>query len=221
MTQQQLDSAYQWLCHQRKDYPPNADIWHFRFEWEKNKSRLLAEIVGDDYIFSPLKRLHKQDGQVIHLWSSQDALVLKALAEPLQSQLKLSRSCTHLKGHGGLKQCVVGVQQHLANYSFVCKTDVKSFYESIDQNVLIEKLYTHIEDSILRRYLYQVIHRAVEGGGNYREITRGISRGCPLSPILGGLYLNVLDDLFSQKKNCYTTRYMDDILIMTKTRWQN
>jgi hypothetical protein len=27
--------------------------------------------------------------------------------------------------------------------------------------------------------------------------------------------------LFSQKKNGYTTRYMDNILIMTKTRWQN
>lgn len=221
ITQQQLDGAYQWLCHQRKDYPPNSDIWTFRHNWQKIKSELLKAIISGNYVFSPLKRIHKQDGQVIHLWCSQDALVLKVLAEPLQTQLKLSKSCMHLKGHGGLKQCVAGVQQRLENYQFIYKTDVKSFYESIDQSVLVETLYALIKDKSLRRYLYLIIHRTVEYGGNYREITQGISRGSPLSPILGGLYLKVLDDALGQNKHCFYIRYMDDILIMTKTRWQN
>ncbi|WP_110338554.1 reverse transcriptase domain-containing protein [Nitrosomonas sp. Nm84] len=95
-----------------------------------------------------------------------------------------------------------------------------SFYESIDQQLLVEKLYTCIEHKGLRRYLYQIIHRTVEYGGNYREITQGISRDCFLSPIFGALYLKVLDELFT-KFNGYYIRYMDDILIMTKTRWQN
>jgi hypothetical protein len=220
ITSQQLDAAYRWLCQQRKDYPPNTDIWSFRFEWKKNKSRLLKEIVNGDYVFSPLARIHKQNGQVIHLWCSSDALVLKVLAEPVQAQLKLSKFCMHVKGHGGLKQCVAGVQQQLDHYQFVYKPDVKSFYESIDQHLLVEKLYTHIEHKSLRRYLYQIIHRTVEYGGNYREITQGISRGCSLSPIFGALYLKVLDELF-ERFNGYYIRYMDDILIMTKTRWQN
>jgi hypothetical protein len=38
-----------------------------------------------------------------------------------------------------------------------------------------------------------------------------------MSPILGALYLKVLDDHFTNK-NLYYVRYMDDILILTKTR---
>jgi hypothetical protein len=32
-TETQLDSAFDWLCHQRRNYPANADVWHLRFHW--------------------------------------------------------------------------------------------------------------------------------------------------------------------------------------------
>jgi len=50
---------------------------------------------------------------------------------------------------------------------------------------------------------------------------KGISRGCSLSPILGALYLKALDEQFQHQAGVYYVRYMDDILIMTKTRWKN
>jgi RNA-directed DNA polymerase len=77
-----------------------------------------------------------------------------------------------------------------------------------------------VPDADLRHYLYQTMHRCVECGGNYRDINQGISRGCSLSLILGALYLKALDDHFTDK-NLYYVRYMDNILILTKTRWQN
>jgi RNA-directed DNA polymerase len=110
-------------------------------------------------MFSPLKRLHKENGTVIHLWCAQDALVLKVMAGLLQDKLILSTHCTHVEGHGGLKQCVVKVQQQLKKYSFVCKTDVKHYYQSIDQSLLFEQLYTQVKHKVLRRYLYHVIRR--------------------------------------------------------------
>jgi hypothetical protein len=48
----------------------------------------------------PLSVVTKADGESIHLWSSQDALVLKMLAMALQKALALSPLCTHIKGHG-------------------------------------------------------------------------------------------------------------------------
>jgi hypothetical protein len=67
--------------------------------------------------------------------------------------------------------------------------------------------------------LWQYMNRIVERGGLFKEITKGISRGCPLSPLIGALFLNDLDEGFEQEGLFYV-RYMDDILIMTKSRWQ-
>ena len=119
-----------------------------------------------------------------------------------------------------MKQSIVDVHNHLHEYRFVCKTDVKHFYETIDQYRLMEMLLDTVADADLRHYLYQVIHRTVEYGGDYREIHHGISRGCPISPLLGALYLTALDQHFAGK-DVYYIRYMDDILILSKTRWQN
>jgi RNA-directed DNA polymerase len=138
----------------------------------------------------------------------------------LGSILPISPRCTHVRGHGGLKQSVVNVQRHLHRYQYVCKTDAKSFYESIDQYRLMDMINDSVQDRNLRYYLYQVIHRCVEFGGEFRDIEDGISRGCPISPSLGALYLSSLDNHFANK-GVYYIRYMDDILILSKTRWQN
>ncbi len=142
---------------------------------------------------------------------------MKLMAIDLTSWLSLSPLCTHVKGHGGLKQTIADVQGHLDDYQYVCKTDVKGFYESINQYLLMEQINDAVGDNDLCHYSYQVIHRRVEYCGQFKDIGKGISRGCPMSPILGALYLKVLDDHFTNK-NLYYVRYMDDILILTKTR---
>ena len=98
VTAAQLESAYGWLCQQRKHYPDNADIWSFRFNWDKTKYHLHKVINQGGYHFSPLKRLYKANGQIIHLWCSQDALVMKVLSEYLRRQLDIPASCLILKG---------------------------------------------------------------------------------------------------------------------------
>ena len=145
---------------------------------------------------------------------------MKLLSEWLTPKLNLSKHCTPIKGHGGLKQSVVRIQTQLSQYQYVCKTDVKQFYESIDQHLLMEQIHHQVKNKYVKRYLWQIIRRTVEYGGLYREISTGISRGCSLSPILGALYLSSLDREF-EKQGVFYLRYMDDILILTKTRWQN
>ena len=216
----QLNDAYRWLCQQRKHFPPDADISHFRFRYPCIKHALLWWISSGQYRFSAQLKIIKSDGEVIHLWGSQDTLVIKLMATVLGPMLPLSSRCTHVKGHGGLKQSIVDIQNHLGDYRYVCKTDVKGFYESIDQYLLMEMINNTVQDRDLRHYLYQIIHRSVEYGGDFRDMDQGISRGCSLSPILGALYLKALDDQFASR-DVYYIRYMDDILILSRTRWQN
>ena len=217
-TATQLDDAYDWLCHRRRHFPPNADVWHLRFHWAREKVHLCELLQKRRYQFSPLQRVKKADGEVIHLWSARDALVLKALTRLLAEVLPISPACTHIKGHGGLKSTVRRVYDQLPNYRFVLRTDVKEYYASIDHYLLMDKLAKHIKDTFILNLLWQYLHRMVERGGLYREIQRGISRGCPLSPLIGAFFLTELDTKF-QQNGLFYVRYMDDILNLAPSRW--
>ncbi len=160
-------------------------------------------------------------GETIALWSSQDALVIKILTWNIQQILEpaLSKTCYNLKGHGGLKAAVREVLRNYPHYRFFCKTDVKSYYDSIDHLTIMLKLHDHISDRILMGYVWQFLNRCVEWGGLYQDIKRGIPRGASLSPLLGAFYLLDLDRRMERLDVKYF-RFMDDILILAPTRWK-
>ena len=98
-----LDAAYSWLCKRRRDFPANADVWSFRHAWVEEKAALRSDLLGERYRFAPLSRVTKKDGETVHIWSSRDALVLKALSMVLGEVLPVSSRCVHVRGHGGAK----------------------------------------------------------------------------------------------------------------------
>ena len=160
-------------------------------------------------------------GETIALWSSQDALIIKVLTGIIQEKLKpfLPKTCYHLKGHGGLKGAVRHVMKQLPKYRFFCKTDVQSYYDSIDHYTLLMKLHDYIGDRIIIGYVWQFLNRCVEWGGLYLDIKKGIPRGSSLSPLIGAFYLLELDCTM-EKLDVKYFRYMDDILILAPTRWK-
>lgn len=214
-----LDAAYAWLCKRRRDYPADSDVWSFRRCWTAEKQRIQSDLMAGRFRFSLLDRITLADGNDIDLWSSRDALVLKALTIVLSDVLPVSRQCTHVKGHGGAKAAVRRVKTHLPNNSFVMRTDVKSFYASIDHIALIDRLARHIADRVILDLLVQYMRRTAERGGCFHDYERGISLGCPLSPLMGAFFLHELDERMDQSGLFYV-RFMDDILVLAPSRWK-
>jgi len=89
-SEEQLDEAFEWVCKQRIHHPSNADIWHLRFHWVSIKPQLLNSLRSKSYCFSPMQRIVKRDGSIIHMWSSQDSLVLKVLTNMLSCVLPIN-----------------------------------------------------------------------------------------------------------------------------------
>jgi len=119
----------------------------------------------------------------------------------------------------GLKGAVRNVIKDYGKYRFFCKTDVLSYYDSIDHYTLLMKLHAYVSDRRIMGYVWQFLNRCVEWGGTYRDIQRGIPRGASLSPLLSAFYLLDLDREMERLDARYF-RYMDDILILTSTRWK-
>jgi len=192
---QLFSDAYQWLCKSRKNHPPDSDIWNFKRTWQVQAEAIMESFSFGNYDFDVQSKITLTCGETIALWSSQDALVIKVLTTIIQEKLKpfLLKTCYHLKGHGGLKGAVREVMKQLPKYKFFCKTDVDSYYDSIDHYTLLMKLHDCIDDLIIIGYIWQFLNRCVEWGGLYQDFKKGIPRGSSLSPLLGAFYLMELD----------------------------
>jgi RNA-directed DNA polymerase len=114
---------------------------------------------------------------VIELWSARDSFVLKALTIVLADAVDVSDRCTHIRSNRSSKGAVKQLAAALPDYRFVFRTDVKSFYTSIDHWVLYEQLCERLHDKGIRRLLWQYLKRCVEHGSVFRDVEKGISMG--------------------------------------------
>ncbi len=215
-----LEQAYDWLCERRQDYSPNDDVWDVRWRWEEIRPLLQAQLSAGEYRISSVRRFHQGD-ETIEVWSALDALVLKASALVVTSHWlpKLSHHCHHLQGRGGAKAAVRFVNAHLADNTFVFRTDVKSYYASIDHDILLGLLEQAVPDKRVLELIRQYVRRTIYDGGLYEDVELGISLGCPLSPLMGAFYLKLLDERVEKTGLAYA-RFMDDWVILAPSRWK-
>ena len=136
-----------------------------------------------------------------------------------------------------LNEVLVGVYDHSANtqmpqviinnltqaincqvYSSYIKADIKTFYASINHEILCKEIHKRIR----KKSIIQTIMCALKTDsgqpntiGSSEDNTAGIPEGLPISNILANVYMLALDEKFSQISSCLYCRYVDDILILT------
>ena len=215
-----LEQAYLWLCERRRNYSHNDDVWDVRLHWSEIKPILQANLLAGRYRFSPLRRIHGAN-EDLEIWCAMDALVLKATAIVLTEHLapQLSRNCHHLAGNGGAKAAIRRVLENRTGNEFVFRSDVRSYYASIDHETLFSQLQERIHDEMVLDLLRQYMRRTVYDDGLYEDVDQGISLGCPLSPLMGALYLDDLDRRM-ENTGLFYARFMDDWVILAPTRWK-
>jgi len=94
---------------------------------------------------------------------------------------------------------------------WVLKTDIKSFYESIDRNKLIEKLK---EDTLLSFQSLQILNN-IFSNSNLKG-SKGLPRGMSISSTLSEIYMRKFDNWIKKSEGVFFyTRYVDDIIIFS------
>ncbi len=67
------------------------------------------------------------------------------------------------------------VMTALATNRFVMRSDVKSYYASIDHFLLLDRLAVHIKEKPVLNLIGQYLRRMAERGGEFFEYEQGIS----------------------------------------------
>jgi RNA-directed DNA polymerase len=131
----------------------------------------------------------------------------------------LSTRCFHQ--WGGAKMMLRELHAWMKPGDFVYKTDIYSYYASINHSILIQQLnvlkfpYRHV--STIIDYCKRTILRI----GYSIHCTGGIPKGGSLSPVLGALYLTPLDHAMERWMvlgDCFYARFQDDIILISRKR---
>jgi len=217
-----LDTAFAWLCKRRIHTPAVPMSGTSAAAGRELKIQLQDSLLRGQYRFSPLRRI-RIDGECIELWAALDAPVLKALAMLLNRRLDFPKNCYHVPGKDGeekrgAKAAVRHICSRLPSNQFVFRSDVKSYYASIGHAVLLSLVRDRIDEPVVMDLVGQYLHRTVDENCLYSTLTRGISLGCRLSPVMAAIYLEPLDRRMEATGLTYA-RFMDDWVILAPTRW--
>ncbi len=83
----------------------------------------------------------------------------------------------------------------------------------------MDRLALAIPDRGILNLLGQYMKRTSERGGWFYDHERGISLGCPLSPLMAAFFLHELDERM-ERTGLFYVRFMDDILVLAPSRWK-
>ncbi len=213
-----LDVGYRWVCERRRDYSPNSDVWDLRRRWPAERDRISRDLKAGTYRFAPT-RVYRVDGETKEVWAAADAVVLKALTLVLGPVLAphVSADGHGLAGRRGHKAAVRRARTLAGRGGFVCRTDIADFYTSIDHQIAYRQLCDHVDDPLVAALVWQYLRRTRCRGGDYVAVQRGISLGCPLSPLIAALYLTPVDTAITECGVDYV-RFCDDVLFSAPTR---
>lgn len=104
--------------------------------------------------------------------------------------------------HGSHKQC------------FVLKCDVRKYFDSIDQGVLLNL----IKEKIICEKTISIIEEIISSYV-FSEDGKGVPLGNITSQIFANIYLNVLDQYIKKELRCrFYVRYNDDFVIISESK---
>ena len=148
--------------------------------------------------------------RIVHRW-----LVDNFLKEYfMKSFINTSYACIKDRG---MHCAVLDVQKTMKHCDriwgeyYILKMDVAKYFQNVDRKILVKILKRKIKDEKLMKLVYKIIYSS--------EGDKGLPIGNYTSQTFANIYLNEVDQFIKHNLKCkYYFRYMDDSLVLTKSK---
>ncbi|WP_412896195.1 group II intron reverse transcriptase/maturase [Bacillus sp. 1P02SD] len=115
--------------------------------------------------------------------------------------------------HQAIKQSIKYYEQ---GYRIVVDCDLKSYFDTINHQKLMEYLKIFIQDKVILKLIWKFLKSGILEHGLTKPTEFGAPQGGVLSPILSNVYLNQLDKELEKRGHRFV-RFADDFCVYVKS----
>ncbi|MBM3881912.1 MAG: group II intron reverse transcriptase/maturase [Verrucomicrobia bacterium] len=142
---------------------------------------------------------------------------VRAVIEPIFEHEFAPQSYGFRPGRSA-QQAIARIEQLLGEgYVWVVDADLKSYFDTIEQDQLLARIEEKISDGrilqMIKGFLKQGVMDTAKG---WQPTERGTPQGAVLSPLLANIYLNPLDHEMAEQ-GYEMIRYADDFIVLCRT----
>lgn len=182
------------------------DLWKKKDESKDKAKSLSEELRNQNYRITPLKK-SSHNGKVVYFPSKpQDQFALRLVDRYLRRIYKVIQS-----DRAKIIRQIRVILNDSGKFTLI-RSDIKSFYETIDFSKSIKKIKNDMIISPVGLSLLESVNDEYKCSSSS---SKGIPRGIGISATLSELYLREVDKTLSASKDViFYSRYVDDIFII-------
>lgn len=196
----------------------------FEMKMEENLLKIKKQLETSNYEPDSIKRvwiakLGSRDKRPLGVPTVRDRVVetaLKTVVEPIFEKDFAINSYGFRPGHG-CKDALREVDQLLKEgYTWVVDADIKSYFDQIDHQRLMERIEEKIADGKVLKLFKLFLEQGIMEGIKHWRPTGGTPQGAVISPLLANIYLDPLD-WKTIRQGLKMVRYCDDLVILCRS----
>ncbi len=211
-----LDAAMHRAARGKRDRAPIA---RFLSDAARELAQLRDEVLCGSYQPRPLTQFRIRDPKprLISCADFRDRVLHHAVCAqiaPIIERRFIHGNCACRVGKGS-HRAVLQAHKYARRFKFWLRTDIRHYYETIDHDVLVDKLGRLFREPALRHLLQVLVRQPVDGARR----GKGLPIGSLTSQWFANLYLDEVDHWIQEERRAPAClRYMDDLAVWSDSK---
>ncbi len=201
-------------------------VAHFGTRLEQNLEHVHSQLKTNNYYPQTIKRVwirkpgKRTEKRPLGIPTVRDRIIQTALRNVIEPIFEntFSQNSYGFRPNRGCKDALRHVTRLLkSGYTWVVDIDLKSYFDTIDHDILKTLIKEKISDKRIHQLIQQFLEQKIMETAKAWTPEKGSPQGAVISPLLSNIYLDPLDK-HMEKERYRMIRYADDMVIMCKTK---